>query len=219
MIRKKVYVNAHPKSGTTWLIHLLCDLLDSPQTGIELSHPLVWGPRQDGGYQIIKQHSSYEDIPKDGMIVFLQRDIRDVIVSFHFYNGGTEDESIEGMLNTVLHEYTEFYEGWINTGSNHGIIKTSYEKLKEYPVEELKRIGYLISGKSYSDERIKKTIERQNIENMRNQLGAHFVRKGIVGDWKNYFNKRLCKKITNQIGDLMIKQGYINSLNWWKDFE
>jgi hypothetical protein len=47
----------------------------------------------------------------------------------------------------------------------------------------------------------------------------HSMRKGIVGDWRNHFDRKHGKMITEHLGELMIQQGYIDSLDWWKGIQ
>ena len=41
-----------------------------------------------------------------------------------------------------------------------------------------------------------------------------FNRKGQIGDWQNYVDKRVQKWINAEAGDELIRQGYIQSLDW-----
>jgi hypothetical protein len=45
----------------------------------------------------------------------------------------------------------------------------------------------------------------------------HFMRKGVVGDWRNHFNRDQAKRFNDHFGEFMIKQGYVEDLEWWKD--
>ena len=39
-------------------------------------------------------------------------------------------------------------------------------------------------------------------------------RKGIAGDWRNYFTDTLKDKFKSRFGDVLIKTGYEQDLNW-----
>jgi hypothetical protein len=41
------------------------------------------------------------------------------------------------------------------------------------------------------------------------------MRKGIVGDWKNHFTKADAEYITEYLGEFMMEQEYIESLDWY----
>ena len=51
------------------------------------------------------------------------------------------------------------------------------------------------------------------------QLGGdrHFMRKGIVGDWRNHFDRETAKMFNDHFGQFMLEQGYVDDLEWWKD--
>ena len=42
---------------------------------------------------------------------------------------------------------------------------------------------------------------------------SHF-RKGIAGDWKNYFTKDVCEWVKEVAGDTLIDMGYEKNLDW-----
>ena len=42
----------------------------------------------------------------------------------------------------------------------------------------------------------------------------HHYRKGVPGDWKTYFSPALAGLFKEQYGDLLIKLGYENNLDW-----
>ncbi len=44
-------------------------------------------------------------------------------------------------------------------------------------------------------------------------ITAH-QRKGIVGDWKNYFSDRVKDEFKKRFGDVLIQTGYEQDLNW-----
>jgi Sulfotransferase domain len=41
-----------------------------------------------------------------------------------------------------------------------------------------------------------------------------FNRKGIVGDWRNYFDERVRQWVNETAGEELIRQGYVDSLDW-----
>ncbi len=46
-----------------------------------------------------------------------------------------------------------------------------------------------------------------------------FLRKGAVGDWKNYFSPRLRDLFNEHAGDVLVKLGYVDSLDWLDEKE
>ena len=41
------------------------------------------------------------------------------------------------------------------------------------------------------------------------------VRKGIVGDWKNYFSREAGEVFDRHCGDVMVRLGYEADRDWW----
>lgn len=210
---KEIYAVAYPKSGITWLIHLLCDLLDSPQQDIP-GGPVVgcWGARCDGGYVVRKSHDAYGPHLAGKTIVFTQRDPRDVIVSTYHYRVRL---SLEDAIQQVLGNYL----AWMDTWAGNYTVATRYRWLHDRPAEELRRIVEAITGTTPTDERIQAALERQSFENMTQQLGGdrHFMRRGVPGDWHNYLSREQCRRINKALGRFMLEQGFVDGLDWWKE--
>ena len=90
----------------------------------------------------------------------------------------------------------------------------SYENLLRQPKIEVSEILKFLGVNS--DENIVRQIVEQNTfaKNEKSSGDNSFFRKGIDGDWVNYFsdeNKELYKKIA---GDELIKLSYEKDLNW-----
>jgi hypothetical protein len=227
----KIHCTAYPKSGVTWLVRLLSDLLDSPQSGGEILEPIYWGD-QGGNHTIVKTHWRVDEYPKGNhKIVVLQRDPRDVAVSAMYYSSlEPTDENltlvIETMVSTVigieliptrtyqiyhlLGWYEKFIRAWEDSGRYD--VFTRYELLSD--LNELKRIVYELTGNALTEDRVKESMERQAFENLAPKF-PHSMRKGIVGDWRNHFKPIHCEYITEHLGEFMLEQKYIASLEWW----
>lgn len=208
----EVYVVAYPKSGITWLVHLLCDLLDSPQQDIP-GGPIIgcWGVRCDGGYVVRKSHDAYGARFAGKTVVFMQRDPRDVIVSTSHYCRWSMDRTIKYVIGN--------YESWIYPWLNSGAIITRYKWLHDRPADELRRIVEAITGNTPTEDRINEALDRQSFENMTRQLNndRHFMRRGIVGDWRKHLSRKQGKRINEALGAFMMEQGFIDSLDWWEE--
>ena len=222
---RQLIVNAYPKSGLTWLVHLVCDLLEGVHQDTDQMDPITYDHPVTTDWLIRKVHKPNwgDDIPylTGKIVVFTQRDPRDVVVSAMHYRGTTDlDAAIGQMINSQ-------YIGWLNSilkpSPLHPLrfkrICTSYERLHFEPVKELRYIILEAAGESVSDERLEEALDRQSFPNMLRQLGGdkHFMRKGIVGDWRNYFNREQAKYFNVHFGEFMLTQGYIENLDWWED--
>lgn len=206
---KEIIVNAYPKSGITWLVHLLCDLLDSPQQDLPNSPKMYWGDNEDGNYIIRKTHSIYQPRFNNKTVIFLQRDPRDIAVSRMYYNSCRFNirQSMAALWTTGKNKYT--YDNWLSSWFNRpNVYYTKYELLHSQPYKELSAIYHFITGSSVLNDKIKRVLENQSLENMRLQIDDHFVRKGIVGDWRNHFSEDDIKVFEDNLGDFMRTQGY-----------
>jgi hypothetical protein len=193
----------------------LGDALDSPLLAWErdgIDEPEYFGRGRNGGYLIRKSH--YTKDHKE-ITVFTQRDPRDVVISRMYYR---QNRDITGTIKTLEPHYKPSLYWWLE---NEKIV-TRYEWLHKRKEAEIKRLVYVLTGKSLSVDRCKQVWEKQSIATIKKRYGKRFagsVRKGIVGDWKNHFTKDHCKLITEIVGEFMLEQGYIDSLDWWKDYE
>lgn len=199
----EIFVVAYPKSGVTWLVHLLSDLLDSPQQDIDGGAVIgAWGVRDDGGYVIRKSHDSYSAAYRRKNIVLLVRDPRDVIVSTFYYLRYPN-------IDRAVDEVTYDYEAWLQSWQGEYTVLTQYRWLRNQTDAELYRIATTVTGAAQDMRKVGEAVDRQRFENMQIQLhDSHFMRKGIVGDWRNHLSDNQCQRVYSRLGGLMKGLGY-----------
>lgn len=220
MSKKWIYVNAFPKAGVTWLVHLLCDALDGTQMDYPGAEQHVWGDTGSSPYIISKQHvAGFEWKPEGlppGKLVVTVRDPRDMAVSLAYYRT-TQDQMAEEMktLWTGGRSLPPFMERYLGP-DNPADVLTRYEWLQNDTVGELRRIIIGLTDSSPEEDALQKAVARQNVQNMRSRLGSHFVRKGVVGDWKNHFTRSMGRELDEHLGEFMLRLGYIQTRSWWQ---
>lgn len=231
----RIIVAEYPKSGGSWLCNLLGELLQIPARDIYVNadnpaphivtHPWYKNGNEFGLISscVIKSHEKFGSQLHDfeHLTVHLVRDGRDVVVSkFHFekdfcvLNGFSENFDIPFnvfLLKTAL-EWVEYIHSW---RGKHQVICT-YENLIENPVQTIQKLGHDL-GLNFSQDHIVSALEKHSKENMRASLSmfkGDFVRKGIVGDWKNLFDETSKHIFKKHAGNLLVELGYEKDLKW-----
>lgn len=220
---RQVLVNAYPKSGVTWLMHLVCDLLEGVHQDTDTSPALSYDHPVTSDWIIRKNHYPYwsQAIPhlKGKTVVLTQRDPRDITISAMYYRSTTDLNQAIGQM--IASNYVGWLDSWFYPQATLKckLIRTSYEALHFSAVRQLSYIIFEVSGQTISDKRIELALDRQSFPNMRRQLGndTHFMRKGIMGDWRNHFNREQAEHFNIHFGNFMMQQGYVDDLDWWKD--
>jgi glycosyltransferase involved in cell wall biosynthesis len=234
--------------GSTWLFQLLKDLCQFnsrqdciPQKFVE-QNTLILEEKEILGYlaklkgnYIFKSHSYPVRFatPSNMKFVTVLRDPRDVIVSNCFYlsylqkaKGGWGREfkqlSMDDRLLNVIKE-GEFIlsrlEQWYHSPAAHKIF---YENLVLDPLNEIKGVLNFLKLKKSDDEI--KSIIRQNSFNARTgrkpgeEIKNAHNRKGIIGDWKNYFSTKCIdafkESCNGRWNTLLLEMGYENCEHW-----
>lgn len=226
--KTEVFITGFPRSGNTWLNRICSDLFQAEMQTIPGEVVEYFGngkPTDD--YIIRKTHwyaSQYNGKGynnKPAKMLWIQRDPRDMVVSMMFYRNVQPD--LMGVLDSVVwdrphkevgaHGYRSFMEGWI--ASQTYDYSTRYEQLHSQPYIELQNVAKAVTGNELPKGFVQGVIHRQRFDRWAPRY-EHSMRKGVVGDWRNYFKQETGEYITEAIGDLMMAEGYINALDWWK---
>ncbi len=191
---------------------------------IDMSRPLI-----------IKSHESY-DIYKQlyppKKCIYVYRDGRDVLLSYFFFTKAfsNRDEMIierigkQKVLNTRTSktvsfepkEFTEFIrthaaqwvshvESWLK-GKDVFLVK--YEDLHRDFAEIITAVINYLGIKPVTSV---SNVEKEYVSNFRQYFtntNQNFFRRGIIGDWRNYFMKEHNRLFSEFAGDLLIKLAY-----------
>jgi hypothetical protein len=183
--------------------------------------------------RIIKSHCSYNE--KYKKIVYLVRDGRDVAVSLYFYNIKfkqiLKDTSFSEFLTTFNSEKASLYGSWHNhitswlDNKKDNILLMRYEDIKRSPSEELSKVITFLGLDDQADnERISRAVtyssfdkmqqteikQRQDIPTHKNSdFSINFIRKGQVGDYKNYFSTSDEQEFIKIQGEALKRLNYI----------
>lgn len=240
------FIISYPKSGRTWLQKMMieaCKLeLESNNLIKDISQlkeidsdlPSILSTHAGASWEeIVLNHNQIKrddlNAYKNGKIVFLYRDPRDVLVSqfYHIKNrSGYTNFKKEGMIensNVGLLKIINFMNKWKDYASKNPslIHETSYEELRLSTFDVLKEIIDFFEidiknenlAKSISNSEIKKMqnaesgnsdspwSSTQNIGNTNNFQS----RKGLIGEYKEFFNTSEIELIDEMINKYLDK--------------
>lgn len=164
--------------------------------------------------------------------VVIYRDLRDVAVSYYFYvkqtpwhpqyniyKNLTVEEGLQYFAHNLLSEYVEWIESWTKIADNSLKLILRYEDLLSHPEIELLKIAKHC-GLDDSSEKIEEIVKINSFSNLSggrdkgNESSNSFFRKGIAGDWKNYFTPTLKDIYKEKIGNFLVEFNYEKDLSW-----
>ena len=144
-------------------------------------------------------------------VILVIRNPKDALVSYyHFYRMNRGFGNFPGTWNEffelykakclVQGDYFDFYEGWLRFASLPNVLLVKYEDMKKKLPDVMSDVaGFL--GKALPDDSLSEVIEHLSFDSMRQNPSANlsdrpalrhdvspFMRKGVIGDWKNYFS-------------------------------
>ena len=192
----------------------LCDLLDSQRTN---------------PYRLIKTHVPYEFI-KDNVekvnskFIVTMRNAKDCLVSnyqffkhkkCHSYHG-TFDEFFLTFVNgkSISGSYFDNNTEWWKLRARDNVLILFYEDLVKDPEESVKKVANFL-GDTLSDDDLDKVVHNVSFSTMSNNPKLNFqmkdnftyLRKGVVGDWKNYLSEEQNKILDRKIEEKFQKVG------------
>jgi hypothetical protein len=228
-------VNEYPKSGGSWVAQMLSDVLEIPfprnrlpmlrscifhehmmQSWNVRNMVLVW---RDGRDILVSQyyHSLF---PNDKGNARLVRQCRDDL-RFKDYDdiNANLPRFIEYVFSEKRHpkmSWNEFVEKW---WGHEQWVHVTYEALRAQPQIELERIVQELTGIQPIPERVAEIVARRSFERQSGRRAGEekkqsFMRKGIVGDWKNHFDLESKQRFCHYAGDALIALGYEVDNSW-----
>jgi hypothetical protein len=104
-------------------------------------------------------------------------------------------------------------------GGGRNVVHVKYEDLRFDTISELERIVYELSNKNIDGNEALRIVDQFSFEKQSGrkpgqESTSSFMRKGIVGDWKNYFTLEAKKKFDYYAGDALIGLGYEKDHSW-----
>lgn len=235
-----VFHVTHWKAGSQWIHRILkeCtpDRIVVPEVDETqfLGRPLEPGRVYPTVYVTREQFESAA-LPQNWRRFVIIRDLRDTLVSAYFsiktshpildsrlatWRAALNSMGLEDGLMYVTKEWlppcARIQHSWVKTDER--LIR--YEELLEHDLETLETIlldhcQIPISRGSLREIVLANRFERLTGGRPRGQEDeAAHERKGIVGDWRNYFTEGIKREFKDRYGDLLIATGYEGSSDW-----
>jgi hypothetical protein len=112
--------------------------------------------------------------------------------------------------------WTDFVRRWHN---RKAAIHVRYEDLRRETVSELRRILLGLTGRQPSPEEATAIVEEFSFERQAGRRPGEedrgsFLRKGVVGDWRNYFSPEAQLTFDRYAGEELILLGYERDRAW-----
>jgi len=233
-----IIVTEYPKSGGSWLTSMIGDSLGISKRDIYVTDDVLKNPDNKyyknirkidwyAGFEsvnaippcVVKSHELPGSplVRPDAKMIHLLRDGRDVAVSRYFFNkvfcvnnGLIEkfDIPFEQYITTIAHEWNQYMRAWLQ----HDIPTIKYEDLLTNTNHALMNLLDQL-GLEYSVNQVHDAIVANEKKQFRARLAPvyadnSFVRKCIIGDWKNHFTKNQERIFYDIAGDMLDKLNY-----------
>lgn len=233
-----IYHITHPKAGSQWIYKILHysapnktitqneSMRDFFNNNINTNkiYPTLFITQWE-----LKQAKLPDD---DNMIFIVFRDLRDTVISNYFsiklshalihrslvlarkiIHSLNFDEGLQFVIDRILPVRTiQVTKSWLD----YKFIK--YEDLIDNDIDIL--VPLLLPHVECNKNELEKIIINNRFKSLsggrergEEDINSHY-RKGIVGDWKNYFSDDIKEYFKQCYGDLLIKLGYEKDNNW-----
>ena len=203
-------VAAYPRSGSTWLCHLLSECLDAPEYR-DLKENDMPEPRLERPEGVTWIKRTHVDDPNgapedmDRKTLYLLRDGRDVVVSYYFYQNffvskrrsipsrvrwdlmrrmqGGQHKQLTNAIREFAPQWKRHVDNWI--GENPTLPVIRYRELNHNTEQTLAEV-FDQFDLSVPEQRIAEVVERNRFEvktgrQPGKEVPEKFKRKGIVG--------------------------------------
>jgi lipopolysaccharide transport system ATP-binding protein len=229
----------HHKAGSQWVRAVLEDLVKPAIVYPEhdgsqlLSRPV--NPK--GVYPtlyITRQQFESVELPRRWKRFVVIRDLRDTLVSLYFslkvshslmtdsmescrarLQTMTTEQALVCLTRTVCDPIAALQRSWLG-GPDH-VLK--YEDFLEHDAELFERVLIGHCRLPVAREQLRAVVATHRFEarsgRKRGQEDqASHERKGIAGDWRNYFTDRVAKEFKGRFGELLVETGYEKDDRW-----
>ncbi len=229
-----VFVVAYPRSGTTWVAHLVADYLQLPFPILSLL-PV-------GFPAVVKGHDRvWKSYPRG---IYVLRDGRDALVSIYwrvsprqrrapsrFAKEANTGDSIAAFVERQLTARKPFSSpvNWDKhvrsyfEVKNPNVVLVRYEDLLRDGETTLAKAMAELTGEEADLGRVRDAIKKFSFERQTGRPAgvedrSAWYRKGQAGDWVNLFTREAAEIFDRYCGDTLIAAGYEADHSWVESF-
>ena len=231
---RPVVLTEYPKSGGSWLSQMLSAALEIPYPRNRF--PLLRRQIIHGCYRKVNPKADTIVCWRDGrdtMVSFYYHLVFEKPNTSHKYSQKIKsDLDIKDPYNIDLYlprfiewtfeggypgfSWADFVDMWRGSPD---VVETSYEAVTHDPVKELIKIITYIDPEQLQNIDVEKIVKSHSFESQSNRKRGEedvksFIRKGIIGDWKNVFNREACDVFQHYAGKELILLGYEHDNSW-----
>ena len=229
-------VNEYPKSGGSWVGQMVSCALDLPfprncfpvaRTSVMHGHYLrPWGIKRvlvvwrDGRDMIVSWYHHCLFVNESGRNAPIVNELRSKL-KFSDYHDVRNNlpafiEHCFTQYRPMNFSWMEFVKKWHDRDD---VTHVRYEDLRQDGARELQRIIKQLAGQHLEIGRAEEIVDmfsfaRQAGREPGQENKNSFLRKGIVGDWRNQFIPEACKVFDRLAGDTLIQLGYEQDHSW-----
>ncbi len=218
-----------PRSGTHWLSNMLISLglKGVSRSKPDLSYDELASQTKDQCRRLKSRefyfdHIRYSWVDEileeiDIKVLLLYRDPRDNIISQYYYSknrleclSGSFEDSFETIQKEALVHYNKIALPWLSHGN---LLRLKYEDLVTNTGECLSKIANFLDI-TPSDKMLTNAIQQYCFKKLSDgrlpgqEDRHHHYRKGIVGDWRNYFSETITARYKEVFGSVHEQLGY-----------
>jgi len=228
--KKSVLVTEYPKSGGSWLSLMISEIagISFPRNTIPTIKTSIFQGHYLSTYGISKSVVLWRD-PKDILVSWYHHSVigndhsnPKFVQQTRVAIGANNPEDIKGNLSNFIEysfsgrmspgfNWNDFFDRWFFDDS---VLHIRYEDLVLEPFESFSKL-VLSLGFSPEQSVIEDVLDKYSFKNVSGRNPGisdekSFVRKGVVGDWKNYFSEGDLQLYKQLVGDRTAKAGYLD---------
>lgn len=230
----------HWKAGSQWINNILHEI--APERYVKakvgvghfLTDPIISGMIYPTVYVTKEQFESVK-LPDSWQRFIVIRDLRDTLISGYFslkvshsvvssgilsFRDKLNELSIEEGLIYLIDEWLHFSAAIQRSWLGAGDVLIKYEDLLNNDLNILTDVLIRKCKLDILPVNLEKIINDNRFEKLTGgrmsgceDINAH-ERKGVAGDWRNYFTAKVKWYFKEKYGDLLLATGYVQDENW-----